>query len=362
MRKSLLLKVLCLGVMLFINYGAFATIHTIQVGTGSGFSFSPSSGLSVQAGDTVEWVWASGTHTTTSGTIPSGAASWNANITSSATTFSYVPTVAGTYNYYCVYHQSMGMTGSFTVTCTAPATPVVTPPNMNICQGTNTMLMASTTTSGVSYQWYIDNLAITGATTDMYMADSAGSYTCKVTNGCGTATSNSVDVTVDPAPDVAFTFNNTSGLTYTFTNTTPGNNIYEWQFGDGDTSSAANPQHTYTATGQYWVVLTAQDVTNGCSATDSMSLSVVSVPTISGNETVTISPNPASSTVTLHTTMTNASLKLYNLAGKYIQTLQIQKKTSKDIFFDVSKVPTGLYLLYVQADGKNSVVKLQVTR
>jgi len=88
-----------------------ATIHTVTV---QNFSFSPSSFTAV-IGDTVEWVWVGGTHTTTSTSAPVGAATWNTNINSSATTFQYKITTAGTYNYQCNFHVSMGMVGSFTV-------------------------------------------------------------------------------------------------------------------------------------------------------------------------------------------------------------------------------------------------------
>lgn len=38
----------------------------------------------------------------------------------------------------------------------------------------------------------------------------------------------------------------------------------EWDFGDGNTSSQANPSHTYAATGDYTVVLTATNSITGC--------------------------------------------------------------------------------------------------
>jgi plastocyanin len=90
---------------------ALGTTHTV---TAADFSFTPSS-FSMHLGDTVKWVWATGAsaHTTTSQTIPSGAATWNSNLSSTTTSFTYVPTVLGTYNYHCTIHSSM--TGSFTV-------------------------------------------------------------------------------------------------------------------------------------------------------------------------------------------------------------------------------------------------------
>jgi hypothetical protein len=57
-----------------------------------------------------------GFHTTTSTSVPVGAATWDQALNSSTPTYTYVPTVAGTYSYKCIPHESMGMTGTFTVT------------------------------------------------------------------------------------------------------------------------------------------------------------------------------------------------------------------------------------------------------
>ena len=84
--------------------------HVISAG---GVSFSPNT-LTAHVGDTLEFVWSSGTHTTTSLTIPSGAAAWDAPLTSTSTSFRYIITKAGVYNYNCTFHASMGMTGTVT--------------------------------------------------------------------------------------------------------------------------------------------------------------------------------------------------------------------------------------------------------
>ena len=80
------------------------------------FEFTPSD-FSIAANDTIMWVWDNnaGSHNTTSATIPAGAVSWAAPINSSSPVFMYVPLIAGSYNYTCTFHASMGMTGHFTV-------------------------------------------------------------------------------------------------------------------------------------------------------------------------------------------------------------------------------------------------------
>lgn len=94
---------------------AYATIHPVNV---EDFEFDPSS-LTVNFGDTVRWEWdnSAGSHTTTSVSVPSGAANWDQPIDASNQVFEYVVTIPGNYNYKCSFHgDAMGMVGSFNAT------------------------------------------------------------------------------------------------------------------------------------------------------------------------------------------------------------------------------------------------------
>lgn len=109
--KSMKQFLLSISAIICIATSASATTHVITV---RDFSFTPAT-LNVNLGDTVRWTWVQGSHTTTSTTIPAGAASWDRLMTASSTGFTYVPTVSGTYNYQCTPHASMGHVGSFVV-------------------------------------------------------------------------------------------------------------------------------------------------------------------------------------------------------------------------------------------------------
>ena len=98
----------------FIALLANATVHTISVAS---FQFTPAT-TSANCGDTIKWVWASGTHTASSTTIPVGAAPWNANMNSTSTTFTVQVTVVGNYSFQCNIHTSMQGTIIVQGTCT----------------------------------------------------------------------------------------------------------------------------------------------------------------------------------------------------------------------------------------------------
>lgn len=108
------IKFLVIACLLLISFKSYSVVHVINQ---TGSTFSPSS-LTVNVGDVIHWVWSSGTHTTTSGNIPAGALSWNSDLTSTKPTFDYTVTVAGSYAYVCLLHESMGMVASFTAVAT----------------------------------------------------------------------------------------------------------------------------------------------------------------------------------------------------------------------------------------------------
>ncbi len=103
------------GIIVFLlPVQMFATTHIVHFGGSLGDVFSPDS-FSAHVGDTVKWNGPFSMHTTTSESIPTGAASWSHG-PASDTTFSYVIKMVGTYHYECTIHVAVGMVGVFTVT------------------------------------------------------------------------------------------------------------------------------------------------------------------------------------------------------------------------------------------------------
>lgn len=137
-----------LAVTILISYvtvtEAFAVKHIVNV---QNYVFVPAN-LNVQVGDTIRWVWINGVHTTTSTTIPTGASSWDAPMTSSNPVFEYRVGVSGVYNYLCTPHSSSQI-GSFTATMPV-ATLSVTPSNRNVTAGSGSTTFSVTSNSNWS--------------------------------------------------------------------------------------------------------------------------------------------------------------------------------------------------------------------
>ena len=224
------------------------------------------------------------TGTPTSGEVPltvvftdgsSGATSWSWTFgdggTSSAQNPSHTYTAAGTYTVALTATNACGSdtytrTGYITVTCTAPTASFTGTPTSG--DAPLTVVFTDGSTGATSWSWDFGDGGTSAVQNPSHTYSAAGTYTVvlTVTNSCGSDTYTATDyitVTCTP-PTAAFTGAPTSGdypLTVAFTDGSSGASSWSWNFGDGGTSTAQNPSHTYTAEGVYTVALT---VTNAC--------------------------------------------------------------------------------------------------
>lgn len=134
----------------------------------------------------------------------------------------------------------------------------------------------------VSRSWNYGDGSPAG-TTPSYTYATGGTYTVSltVTDDAGGTNSVSHEVTVSPpnaAPSASFT-SSCAGLTCTFTDGSTDSDgtiaSRSWSFGDGSTSTAVNPAHTYAAAGSYTASLAVVD-DDGATNSTSRSVTVTS--------------------------------------------------------------------------------------
>jgi plastocyanin len=83
------------------------------------FEFSPATFTAV-VGDTIRFLWDIGTHTTTSTSVPAGAAMWDSPMDARTETFDYKTSQPGNYSFKCTPHEAFGMVGTFVVNSGLP--------------------------------------------------------------------------------------------------------------------------------------------------------------------------------------------------------------------------------------------------
>ncbi len=113
------------------------------------------------------------------------------------------------------------------------------------------------------------------------------------------------------APVAAFSADKTSGAapaTIVFTSSSTGTiSSYSWSFGDGTSSTAQNPTHTYSVVGTYSVSLTTTGPGGSDSETKASYISVSSTPPPPTAPTANFTPSATSGVAPLTVTFTNSS-------------------------------------------------------
>ena len=121
----------------------------------------------------------------------------------------------------------------------------------------------------------------------------AGTYTCTITVG---SSSNSADtqVVIYPQPTANFNYTtvcqgNATQFTSTSTTNPAGQQMtYQWNFGDGQTSTLQNPTHTYPNAGTYQVTLTVSCGNGLCTNSRTQAVTVYAEPAANAGPDQTI--------------------------------------------------------------------------
>lgn len=155
-------------------------------------------------------------------------------------------------------------------------------PHLQICPNDSTILVA--TANYLSYQWYKDGVLIPGATSQIFIASSAGVYKVVATSNVCKSVTASVTVSVTAPPTVNLTGNSQvcTGTNVLLQTPAGTGNLYTWSQ-NGSTIPGVNG-NTYNATqpGVYQVT-----VTNGGCAAVSLPFTVI----YHDNPTVALSPS-----------------------------------------------------------------------
>lgn len=105
-------KIILLVLLIASSSMVFAKIIRIRI---TNFQFTLAT-VNAKVGDTIQWVWKEGSHTTTSTSVPLGAATWDRVMDAAHQNFRYILKVPGVYKYKCKPHASLGMKGTINVT------------------------------------------------------------------------------------------------------------------------------------------------------------------------------------------------------------------------------------------------------
>ena len=218
----------------------------------------------------------------------------------------------------------------------------------SFCWGSSALLGIGIigSSAGVDFQWDLNGLPITGATSSTYNAFLPGVYNCVLTvpSAACVLPTNTVTVNEWPLPDPIITFSGGMLMTQTYFVT------YQWYEDLAIISGATTYETRPTTDGNYVVQVTD---TNGCqSMSDTYVLTgALSVNTINSvDEDIKVYPNPSHGMVYIISKV-KLSGTLTNLEGKRVA------EYNDASILDVSSFADGIYLLTLY-DNTGNVVKI----
>lgn len=140
--------------------------------------------------------------------------------------------------------------------------------------------------------------------------------------------------------------------------------IYRWDFGDGNTSLAQNPTHTYSQPGTYNVCLETQDNCGLQEFCKNITLNFVGRPEPQALDNLVISPNPAEDQMVVRGDLPIGGFVQTRLRSVVGNVVWKHQETSNGNLFeriiDVSQIAAGTYFLEIETDLGRTVRRVQV--
>ncbi|MBL4658276.1 MAG: T9SS type A sorting domain-containing protein, partial [Flavobacteriales bacterium] len=240
-------------------------------------------------------------------------------------------------------------------------------PDATACEGSPFALagsiggIASSSTWTTSGDGIFDDPSMLAATYTPGTADAtAGTVTLTLTTddpaGPCVAGTDDMVITVSPVPVAAFISNITNLTALFIDNSTISSGTiqtFDWDFGDGQTSSSQGPTNVYAADSTYNVCLSVTS-DMGCigSTCNVISVTSVGISEIDLDEFVEVFPNPSADgmlNVRLDGEQFNGStLRVTNLYGQLITERKIEQQGLQ--ILDLSNNDAGVYMIQVTTD------------
>ena len=180
-----------------------------------------------------------------------------------------------------------------------------------------------------SYEWS------TGAMTPSISVSASGLYWLEVEDENGCTDRDSLVVSIEEGPSAEFMAEQ-NGCTFWFQAQSPFQ-TFEWNFGDGQSSTELSPFHTYAVPGEYLVRLIASNV---CGM-DTV-LTTVSCMAVSRDESLDrafqMFPNPASEWI---------DLKMESPFGELAPAMRLFSSNGKRVPFSFEKISDNTYRIYI---------------
>ncbi|MCB0846575.1 MAG: PKD domain-containing protein, partial [Bacteroidetes bacterium] len=247
-----------------------------------------------------------------------------------------------------------------TITCTASEAGF----GVTSVELTATFSDSSSVADSVLYDFGDGNTSTDPNPTHTYAA--AGTYTvCQITyNVCANDTVCEEIVITCTEPTAAFAANVFNGLDVTFADSSANADSVLYDFGDGTTSSEADPTHTYPASGIYTVCQIAYNLCTPDTTCIEISVIATGIDDIPGLNTLNVYPNPNNGVFQIE-----VGVDARSEMNVEVMTIRGKKVFAKDYGtingtiqegIDLQHISKGVYFIRFTLDGNSVTRKLVI--
>jgi len=148
-------------------------------------------------------------------------------------------------------------------------------------------------------------------------------------------------------PVASFSYTS-AGNNVQFSNHSSNSTGFIWDFGDGNSSTAASPSHTYAQPGTYNVTLVGDNSCKSDALTVSVTTGTTSFPEVTGNCSINFNSHTGKLLINCFNNL--ELVKVYDLQGRLIREATVSTENSYMVA-DCSGLSPGVYI--VRATGKN---------
>jgi hypothetical protein len=280
----------------------------------------------------------SGTSTTNSINTTASATSGNITVTADNTCGSSSP-------------QTLAITVN-----TAPATPGTISGSASICDGSSNTYSITAVPGATSYIWTLPGGWSGTSTTNSInttASGTSGNITVAADNTCGTSSSQTLVVTVNPLPTVNFNYSgqDTVCINHSLQILNGGTPVGGTYSGTGVTGTNFDPNAA--GLGTHNITYSYTDA-NLCSNTDIITITVIGCTGIdpSGANEIVVYPNPFTNSISLSGIEGITEVKLYNALGEILSNWII---TEGNNIINTENLRSGIYFLTIGTTTKKII-------
>jgi len=288
----------------------------------------------------------------------------------SACTLNSVKVYAGSAGTRTIVLRNSGGTILQTIDVDLPAGESRAVLNFNIPVGTDLRLAASGATidmyrssGGISFPYTLTGkISITGtnAGTPRYYFF----YDWEIDKTVCSSAQVPVVATINPLPVASFT-QSIASASVTFTNTSQNAVSYAWDFGDGQTSTQADPTHNYSGEGLYNVRLITTNPCGNDTAYSTVNIILAGgIADVNSAQQVSIYPNPANSVIHLSLNALfsqDCRYEIINMVGEVtLRGVVTFRSGSSTASIEIDQLGQGVYFIKLMMDSGSVIRKIIV--